>query len=150
MALILTGIFWALALAAAADGDSSYPPEFIALLAAGGPLLSLVWAWAMPRMASSWMLEMSPEAIRWRGGFYRRERVVRRAAVATWRLRTTRWDAWLRYDDDAGERVGIVPLSRFRAGQVVAALHRHGWPAPALDDLLPSWSWGSPGRHSDM
>jgi hypothetical protein len=135
--LALFALMAALALLAALESQPSHPPRvFVPLLLGAGVLGLWVQGWMLPWLTESWVLEISPDVIRWRGGFYRRDRVIRRAQVAEARRKSDRYTMRLVLHDTAGKRVGIVPVSHFRAGKVIAALHRHGWPAPQVEDLI--------------
>jgi hypothetical protein len=124
--------------------DDSHPIDrglVVAGLVGIGVLLLWLWSWALPRIVSSWMVEIGPDTIRWRGGWRRRDRVISRAPVVAARLGKDARFAQLGFYDAAGTLVARVPLLHFRIGRVMAALRRHKWPVPdfePLPDSLPS------------
>ena len=126
--LITFGVMVILAATVVVESDPRQPLHLYVPGLLGAGLFSLVmWGWAIPRIGSTWHMEIGPDVIRWHGGF-RRDRVVHRAQVHEIKTRHTRYDVWLVCYDGAGDRVGTVPLSKLGPGRVVKALHRHGWP----------------------
>jgi hypothetical protein len=108
-----------------------------------GVLRFVAWGWAMPWLGSTWVLEVDPDTIRWRGGRRRRNRVIQRAQVVEAKRATI--DRFghmqLRFHNSAGERVGMVPLLHFNGLRVVAALKRHGWPVPDTAEFADAAPW---------
>lgn len=127
-----------LAWAVAVDDSGAYatPPWMPGLLVGAGLFGLLTWWWAIPWVHSSWVVEIGPDVVRWHGGWRRRDRVVRRARVVTAKPAKNLRFVQLGFHDASGERVGMLPLFQFPAGRVIAALRHHGWPVPALEDLV--------------
>jgi hypothetical protein len=141
--LVNLGVLWAVALAVAFDGRPDPPDASIPVLLGVGVLVFLAWGWALPWLASTWVLEVDPDMIRWRGGWRRRYRIIQRAEVVeTKHVSIDRWGHMqLRFYDAAGERVGLVPLFHFSGLRVVAALKRDGWPVPETGEFRDAAQW---------
>jgi hypothetical protein len=138
LGLVQLAILSLLALAVAVDDSDSYDSRLVVPGLIGVGLLVLwSWWWAIPRVSSSWRAEIGPDTIRWRGGWRRRDRVIRRADVAAARSGGGRF-LQLGFYDASGKRVGTLPLFHFPPGRTAAALRRHGWPVPTLRDLVDS------------
>jgi hypothetical protein len=104
------------------------------VLAPGAFLLGLIsfgaLAWGVPWYEASWSLEIRSDAVCWRRGFARGERVVRRWQVLAVRCAGRR-PSELSFHDATGRQVGAVPVARFPVDDVLDALRRNDWPDPA-------------------
>lgn len=138
--LVMLAIMWTLALVLVVDGSDPYPDIMVPALMLAGVGLFLVWARAIPWVESSWAMEVSPDVIRWRGGWRRRDRVIHRAQVVSSKAGRSRF-LEVRFYDAAGERVGMLPVFHFQPGRVFAALRRFEWPVPELDAFADSVQW---------
>jgi hypothetical protein len=138
--LVTAALVWGVGLLTLSDQPSQGNRAKLRLCAASGALVVLVWGWVIPRIVSSWRAEIDRDAIRWHGGFRRRDRVIRRTQVVTvrrgWsacgvrRLVTANRRWRLEFYAATGERVGVLPLRHFSVMRVVAGFRRHGWPLP--------------------
>jgi hypothetical protein len=144
--LLMTWTFTMTALSAGAPPGVPIGRRLTAAAVVGLGLLVLPLRWRLlPRMISTWRIEVDRDEVRWHSWFRRRDRLITRADVVSSKLGGTVSKPRLHFCDDAGHRVGTValrsadatdPRIRFDAREVVAALRRHGWPTPGPDDVM--------------
>lgn len=134
--LVQAAVLVGVALAVAAEDQSSGERWLVPGLLGAAVLVLCMWGWAMPRLLSSWVAQISPDEIRWHGGWRRRDHVIRRQQVTATKPSRNPRVRRLELYDEQGDRVAILPLHVLPVGHVIAAMRRQQWPLPPEEDVL--------------